>query len=75
MEELQPLSKNELEVELKKAEDSLEDLREERQFTLGQTGVHIGASRVDYLRHTWEKEENALLDRIERIKARLKELE
>lgn len=45
---------------LGKIETALLDLEEERRFTLGQTGVHIGAARVDYLRRSWASEESRL---------------
>ena len=75
MEESQVVSKEELLAELKKAEESLDDLREERMFTLGQTGVHIGAARVEHLRRQWDGEEKALLEKIALLKSRLEGME
>lgn len=37
-------------------EGALYDLEQEQSFTLGQTGVHIGAARIDYLRRSWAAE-------------------
>ncbi len=74
MENLALLSKDNLQAELEKAEASLEDLREERAFTLGQTGVHLGASRVEYLKSSWGKEERQILEKIQLINSRLTEM-
>lgn len=57
---------------LAKAETALLDLEEERRFTLGQTGVHMGAARVDYLRRSWASEEARLraeIDEVNRVLA------
>jgi hypothetical protein len=64
MTELEKMTVSELQTELQRAEAALEDLQEERRFTLGQTGVHIGASRVEMLQQQWAKEENVLTDKI-----------
>jgi hypothetical protein len=69
--ELEGLSKDELLQELQKAEAELEDLEEMRRFTLGQTGVHIGALRLKSMRAAWEREGTNLRQRIEAIKALL----
>ncbi len=68
MEELNGMSKAQLEEELEKAENSLEDLIEERDFTLRGTGVHIGAARVEALRNEWERDEKKYREKIEAIK-------
>ena len=60
---------------LSKADDELLDVREEREFTLGQTGVHIGANELARLRRAWDRDETRLQERIDAIKARLAELE
>lgn len=49
----------------------LEDLEEERRFTLGQTGVHLGAGRVDYLRRSWASEEARLRAELAALEAQL----
>jgi hypothetical protein len=59
---------------LSKADGELEDVQEEREFTLGQTGVHIGANELARLRRAWERDETRLRERIEAIKARLADL-
>ncbi len=61
----------ELREELREAEEALEDVREERRFTLAQTGVHIGARELKTMLHRWERDESRLLERLDEIKARL----
>ena len=73
MMDLQKLNADGLEAELAKAQSALEDLQEERQFTLGQTGIHLGAARVAALRSQWEREERVLNQRIAAIRARLQD--
>lgn len=58
-------------AELKMAQAALEDLEEERRFTLGQTGVHLGAQRVRSLRAAWDREEARLRQQIAALKAQL----
>ncbi len=45
-----------VEEEIKKLKEELEELIEERQFTLGQTGVHISAKKVIALRERYDSE-------------------
>lgn len=66
---------DQLKVALSKAGEELEDVEEEREFTLGQTGVHIGANELARLRRAWERDEARLRERIEAIRARLVELQ
>ncbi len=60
-----------LEEALRRTESDLEDVLEERSFTLGQTGAHIGAGQLARLRDAWSKDETRLQERIAAIKARL----
>lgn len=60
---------------LSRADGELEDVQEEREFTLGQTGVHIGANELARLRRAWERDEARLRERIEAIRARLADLQ
>ena len=55
---------------LRVAELELEDLLEERGFTLGQTGVHIGARELARMRAAWDRDEARLRERIAAIRAR-----
>ncbi len=67
---LEGLSGEELAVALRQAELELEDVQEERRFTLGQTGVHIGARELARMRSAWAREEARIAERVEAIKAR-----
>ena len=67
---LEGLSGEELAVALRQAELELEDVQEERSFTLGQTGVHIGARELARMRSAWAREEARIAERVEAIKAR-----
>ncbi len=71
MAELSEKSQSELLAELHKAEGDLEDVEEMRLFTLGQTGVHLGAGRMKSLQGTWDRDEARLCQRIAEIKALL----
>ncbi len=67
----QSLTVEQLKAELAKAEDELQDLNDVRSFTLGQTGVHIGASRLRSLQGTWTRDEARLAERIQKLKSLL----
>jgi hypothetical protein len=55
------------------AESTLGDVLEERDFTLGQTGVHIGAGELARLKKSWDRDEATLTERIAAIDALLAE--
>ncbi len=74
-EDLAAMDADQLKEALSQAELTLEDVVEEREFTLGQTGVHIGAGELARLRRSWERDETRLGERIEAIRARLDELQ
>ncbi len=67
---LEEMGVEELAGALRQAELSLEDVEEERRFTLGQTGVHIGARELARMRSAWAREEARLRERIDAIKTR-----
>ncbi len=67
---LEEMGVEELAEALRQAELSLEDVEEERRFTLGQTGVHIGARELGRMRSGWAREEARLRERIDAIKTR-----
>ena len=69
--ELAGMDPDQLEEALSQAELQLEDVQEERDFTLGQTGVHIGAAELARLRRAWETDERRLQERMAAISARL----
>lgn len=66
-------TREELLAEMEKVEQEMQDLEEERRAFLGQTGVHIGVGLLKTRRRQYEREEEALRDRIASIKARLEE--
>lgn len=49
------------------AQEELSDMEDERQLTLGQTGVHIGAAELARVRGHFEREEKRLRGRLEAI--------
>lgn len=69
--ELAGMDPEQLKEALRQAELQLEDVQEERDFTLGQTGVHIGANELERLRRAWETDERRLRERMAAISARL----
>lgn len=69
--ELAAMGAEQLEQALYRAELALEDVLEERRFTLGQTGVHIGARELARLRDAWSRDESCLRERIAAIRGRL----
>lgn len=71
MESLDVTAREELLAELRKAEEALADLEEERLAFLGQTGVHIGVGLLKSRRRQYEREEEALRGRIAALKAQL----
>jgi hypothetical protein len=74
-EELAEMDADQLKEALNRAELELEDVLEERDFTLGQTGVHIGANELARLRKAWERDETRLRERMGAISARLANLQ
>jgi hypothetical protein len=69
--ELAEMDADQLKEALSRADGELEDVQEEREFTLGQTGVHIGAAELARLRNAWARDEARLQERIAAIRARL----
>lgn len=63
-EELSQLTADELFEALEAAQAELDDVLEERLFVLGQTGAHLGASKVASLRAAWDRDESRLRERI-----------
>ena len=58
-------------AQLRRLEDQLTDLREERRLTLGQPNVHVDAWTVKRLQDDFELEEARLLAAIDALRARL----
>lgn len=64
LEEYMQKSVEELETILKKLNEDLEEIEEERQFLLGQTGIHLPGATVK----KYEAEMNHLKERIDSCK-------
>ena len=58
---------DDLNLRLQKLSDELEELKEERSFVLGQTGIHLGGNVV----RNYETEVLALTQSISEVKAKL----
>jgi len=69
--ELAGMDVEQLREALSRADGELEDVVDEQEFVLGQTGVHIGAAELARLRNAWAKDEARLQARIVAIQARL----
>ncbi len=69
--DLDQMNGEELKKALRDAEGRLEDVIDEREFTLGQTGVHISARELATKTRAWERDEERLRARIVAIKAQL----
>jgi DNA repair exonuclease SbcCD ATPase subunit len=64
-------TREELERELKAAEDDLDEVEEMRMAILGQTGVHIGARELQKHHSRFDSDQKRLQERIAEIKAEL----
>ncbi len=64
-------TKEALLAELVQAQAELDDVTEMRLFTLGQTGVHLGAGRMNTLQASWDRDEARLRQRIDEIEGLL----
>ncbi len=64
-------SQAELEIELQKALGELDDVNEMQQSILGQTGIHIGAIRLQKYRSRFDRDRERLEERIQNIRNRL----
>jgi len=73
--ELAGMDVEQLREALSRADGELEDVVDEREFVLGQTGVHIGAVELARLRNAWAKDEARLQERIAAIRACLADLQ
>ena len=71
--EISAMSAEELKDALRLAELELEDVRYERRFTLGQTGIHLGGRERMQLEDAWSKDETHLRERIAAIRGRLED--
>ncbi len=68
---LEEKTREELERELKTAEDELDEVDDMRMAILGQTGVHIGAKELQKHYARFDSDQKRLNERIAQIKAQL----
>ena len=73
--ELAGMDVDQLTEVLSRADGELEDVLDEREFVLGQTGVHIGANELARYQSAWAKDETRMQERIAAIRARLANLQ
>ncbi len=69
------MQRTELERELKKAEDELEEVEDMRMAILGQTGVHIGAKELQKHYARVDADTKRWTERITELKAQLAALD
>ncbi|MCL4426005.1 MAG: hypothetical protein M1553_11325 [Firmicutes bacterium] len=67
----QSMSKEELQKELIGLQEELEDLEQERQYTLGQTGVHISAKQLAAMEEEFNSDRKKIEDKIQQVKVAL----
>jgi len=70
--DLNGMTPEQLQAALTSAQEELSDMEDERRFTLGQTGVHIGAAELKRINGHFERENRRLTERIAAIHAALK---
>lgn len=68
-------TREDLERELRAAEDDLEEVEDMRMAILGQTGVHIGARELQKHYSRFDSDQKRLTERIAQIKAQMSDLE
>ncbi|MGE5263402.1 MAG: hypothetical protein ACM3S0_08470 [Acidobacteriota bacterium] len=68
-------TREDLERDLKAAEDDLEEVEDMRMAILGQTGVHIGARELQKHYARFDSDQKRLTERIAQIKAQMSALE
>ena len=66
------MTRGQLQAALTAAQEQLSDMEDERRFTLGQTGVHIGAAELKRINGHFERENTRLTERIAAIRDALK---
>ena len=66
--DLHSMTREQLQTALTAAQEELSDMEDERRFTLGQTGVHIGAAELKRINGHFERESKRLNERIAAIR-------
>jgi hypothetical protein len=67
-EDLNDMTRGQLQGALVAAQEELSDMEDERRFTLGQTGVHIGAAELKRINGHFERETKRLNERLAAIR-------
>jgi len=65
------MTREQLQVTLTATQEELSDMEDERRFTLGQTGVHIGAAELKRINGHFERESKRLNERMAAIREAL----
>jgi hypothetical protein len=66
--DLNSMTREQLQAALTAAQEELSDIEDERRFTLGQTGVHIGAAELKRINGHFERETQRLNERLAAIR-------
>ena len=66
--DLNSMTHEQLQTALTAAQEELSDMEDERRFTLGQTGVHIGAAELKRINGHFERESKRLNERLAAIR-------
>ena len=66
--DLHSMTREQLQTALTAAQEELSDMEDERRFTLGQTGVHIGAAELKRINGHFERESKRLNERMAAIR-------
>jgi hypothetical protein len=69
--DLHSMTREQLQTALTAAQEELSDMEDERRFTLGQTGVHIGAAELKRINGHFERESKRLNERTAAIREAL----
>ena len=69
--DLHSMTREQLQTALTAAQEELSDMEDERRFTLGQTGVHIGAAELKRINGHFERESKRLNERMAAIREAL----
>jgi len=69
--ELHSMTREQLQAALTATQEELSDMEDERRFTLGQTGVHIGAAELRRINGHFERESRRLNERMAAIRGAL----
>jgi len=69
--DLSGMTREQLQAAWTATQEELSDMEDERRFTLGQTGVHIGAAELKRINGHFERESKRLSERIAALREAL----